>query len=67
MTARTSDKVSKIAARLLRLDADTLLALTATPAIRESTAADIRALAASTLRQDEHKGLRGFIRKVVGR
>lgn len=64
--AQTSDRVSKIAARLIHMDADTLLALTATPGIRESTAADIRALAASALRQDESKGLRKLFKKVIG-
>lgn len=62
--AQTSDKVSKIAARLLHLDGTTLLGMTATPSIREATAKDIRTLAASALRQDETKGLRGLLKKV---
>lgn len=64
--AQTSDKVSSIAARYVNLDPDTLLALTATPASRVSTAADVRSMAASLLRQDEVRGVRKFIRKVLG-
>lgn len=66
MTAQTSDKSSRLAARYIKLDPDTLLALTATEGIRKSTAAEIRSMAASLLRQDENKGLRGLIRKVLG-
>jgi hypothetical protein len=65
--AQTSDRVSSLAARYVNLEPDTLLALTATPASRESTAADIRTLAASLLRQDEHRGVRGLLKKVIGR
>lgn len=64
--AQTSDKTSSIAARYVKLDPDTLLALTATPASRVSTASDIRSMAASLLRQDEVRGIRKFIRKVLG-
>lgn len=65
--AQTSDRVSAIAARLAKIDETTLLALTATQASREATAADIRSLAASALRQDETRGLRGLIKKVLSR
>jgi hypothetical protein len=64
--AQTGEKVSAIASRLIRLDADTLLALTATPASRDKLAEDIRSMSASLLRQDEHKGVRGLIRKLTG-
>jgi hypothetical protein len=63
--AQTSDRVSKIAGKYARLDSDLLLSLTATREIREATARDIRTLAASVLRQDETKGLRSLIRKVL--
>jgi hypothetical protein len=64
---QTSDRVSSIAARYVGISADKLLGLTATDSRREITAADIRAMAASLLRQDEVKGLRGKIRKLIGR
>lgn len=66
MTARTSDRVSTIAGRYAKLTAQELLARTATDFMREATAADIRSMAASLLRQDEVKGVRKFIRKVLG-
>jgi hypothetical protein len=64
---RTSDRVSSIAARMVHLQPDTLLGLTATPGLRDNTARDIRSMAASLLAQDEYRGLRGFIRKVTGK
>jgi hypothetical protein len=67
MTARTSDRVSSIAARYAGLTADNLLSLTATAALREQTARDMRSMAASLLRQDEVRGLRKLARKVLGR
>jgi hypothetical protein len=67
MSARTSDRVSSIAARYAKITSQELLARTATDFMREATAADIRSMAASLLRQDDHKGLRGLIRKVAGR
>jgi hypothetical protein len=63
---KTSDKVSKIAARYMSLSSATLMGLTAKPSTCEITAAEIRTLAASCLAQDQHKGLRGLIRKVTG-
>lgn len=66
MTSQTSDKVSSLAGKYVGLTADGLLAATASASLREMTAADIRSMAASLLRQDEHKGLRGLIRKVIG-
>ena len=62
--ARTSDRVSKIAARFLNVKAETLMALTAKPSTAEVLANDIRSLAASCLRQDETKGLRKLLKKV---
>lgn len=66
MNAKTSDRVSSIAARLLNVKAETLMALTAKQSTAETLAHDVRAMAASCLRQDQHKGLRGLIRKVLG-
>lgn len=66
MMPQTSDRVSSIAAQYLKIDADKLLAKTATPSMREIVADDIRSMAASLLRQDEVKGLRKLLRKVVG-
>jgi hypothetical protein len=67
MTAKTSDRVSSIAARLVGVKAETLMALTAKQSTAEILANDIRTMAASLLRQDEVKGLRKLIEKVVGR
>ena len=66
LNARTSDRVSSIAARFAKLTPETLLALTAKPDTCEHTAADIRTMAASLLRQDEVKGLRKLFKKVIG-
>ena len=67
MTAKTSDRVSSIAAAYAGITDDGLLTLTATQELREETAADIRTMAASLLRQDEVRGIRKLIRKVTGR
>lgn len=64
--AQTSDKVSKIAARLLNVTPAYLIARTAKDSTAEQLAEDIKAVAASALRQDETKGLRKLIRKVIG-
>lgn len=64
--AETSDRISSMAARYRRITADGLLSATATDALREQTAADIRSMAASLARQDETKGIRGFIKRVAG-
>lgn len=66
MNAQTSDKVSSLAANYAGINANNLLALTSTQALREQTAADIRSMAASLLRQDETRGLRKLFRKVLG-
>jgi hypothetical protein len=66
--AQTSDRISAIAARRVKLmPADLALA---TPVEREAIAADVRSMAASLLRQDETKGLRqprGLIGRILGR
>jgi ribonuclease HIII len=67
MTAQTSDRVSSIAARYIDVTPLQLMSLTATEKLRERTAAEVRSMAASVLRQDETKGLRKLIRKVTGR
>lgn len=64
MNARTSDKVSSIAARLARMSPETLEVMAASPASRDRLASDIRSMATSLLRQDEHRGLRGLVRKI---
>lgn len=64
--ARTSDRVSSIAARHAKIEPETVMALGARQSTATVLAADIRTMAASLLRQDEHKGLRGLIQKVTG-
>lgn len=64
--AQTSDKISAIAARYLNVSAATLIALTESPTSAMKLRDDIRAMAASLLRQDETKGLRKILRKIVG-
>jgi hypothetical protein len=65
--ARTSDRVSTIAARYANLTPARLLAATAKDSSLEATAEDIRSMAASLLRQDEQRGLRKLVRKVLGK
>lgn len=65
--AQTSDKISALAARYANITPARLLGQTAKDEGLKQTAADIRSLAASALRQDEQRGLRGLWRKVVGR
>ena len=60
--AQTSDQTSKLAARYMRYTPGQLaVEVRSRP---EDLAADIRRMAASLLRQDETKGIRGFFRKV---
>lgn len=66
MNAQTSDRISSLAARYRKITGDELLALTATPELREQTAADIRSMTASLARQDETKGFRKLLRLVTG-
>lgn len=65
--ARTSNKVSSLAATYVKVTESILQRLCADDHLRAQAAADIRTMAASLLRQDEHKGLRGLIRKAIGR
>jgi hypothetical protein len=65
--AQTSDRVSSIAARYAKITPQELLARTATEFMCKATVEDIQSMAGSLLRQDQHKGLRGFIRKVTGK
>lgn len=64
--AQTSDRVASIAARYVNLTPARLLAQTAKDSTLGLTVIEIKALAASVLRQDETKGFRGLIRKVTG-
>lgn len=65
--AQTSDKISSIAARYVNLTPERLIGITATDDRLRGVTAEIRALAASCLRQDEVRGIRKLWRKVVGR
>lgn len=64
--AQTSDHVSSLAARYVSMSNTTLKAKLQGDGLNE-VAHDIRSMAASLLRQDEHRGLRKLINKVVGR
>lgn len=64
--AQTSDKMSSKAARYARITPPQVIAAAAKDSTAVQLAADIRSLAASVLRQDERKGLRGLWRKVIG-
>ena len=64
--AETSDRMSSLAARYARIEAEELTALGTNPVSAGRTAAEIRSLAMLALRFDRHKGLRGLIRKVTG-
>lgn len=66
MNAKTSDRVSSIAARYMNMTGPTLMALTAKSSTAEITADEIRSMAASLMRQDEVKGIRKIIRKITG-
>jgi hypothetical protein len=63
--AQTSDQLSSIAARYIGMSNTALKAKLEGDGLKE-VAHDIRSMAASLLRQDEVKGLRKLIRKVVG-
>lgn len=64
--AETSDKISSLAARYATITPARLLGQTAKDEGLKQTAADIRSLAASALRQDEVKGVRKLFRKLTG-
>lgn len=61
--AQTSDHVSSLAAHYIAMSNTALKAKLDNGGFNE-VAGDIRSMAASLLRQDEVRGLRGFIRKV---
>jgi hypothetical protein len=62
MTARTSDRVSSIAARYNTLTPARLLAMTAKDSSLHIAVDEIQAMAASLMRQDEQKGLRKYLK-----
>lgn len=63
--AETSNQLSRLAARYMRYTAGQLaVEVRSRP---EALAADIRSMAGSLLRQDETKGLRAMVRKVLRR
>lgn len=64
--AQTSDVISSLAARYVGITAEQLYAITSDAVQRRQTAGEISSMAASLLRQDEVKGLRGLIKKVAG-
>lgn len=64
--AQTSDHISSIAARYVGLSNTALKAKVASRDGLNEVAHDIRSMAASLLRQDEVRGLRGFVRKLLG-
>jgi type IV pilus biogenesis protein CpaD/CtpE len=66
MNAKTSDRVSSLAGRYGDITATELL-VRCKAGQAEEVAADIRSMAASLRRQDEHKGLRRLWRKFGGR
>jgi type IV pilus biogenesis protein CpaD/CtpE len=66
MNAQTSDKISSLAGRYGDITATELL-VRCKAGQAEEVAADIRSMAASLRRQDEHKGLRGKLKLVFGR
>ncbi len=62
---QTSNRISSIAARYINIRTANLTDMG--PVAAEMTAADIRAMAASCLAQDEHRGILGLVRKVLGK
>lgn len=65
--AQTSDRVSSIAAKYANFSIVHLAAATSSSDKRNELIADIRTLAASALRQDEHRGFRGVITRLLSR
>jgi len=66
MTAQTSDRVSKLAARYIKMTPERLAALMEPADGPQRVARELHTMAASLLRQDEVKGLRGLLKKVIG-
>ena len=65
--ARTSDRISSMAAKYVGMTIAQLGERVETREGRNEVAHDIRAMAASLLRQDEVKGLRKLINKALGK
>lgn len=65
--AQTSDKISSLAARYVGMSNTRFRQLVENPESLNELAFDVRSMAASLLRQDEVKGLRGLVRKVLAR
>lgn len=69
--AQSSDRVSNIASRVLRKSLPAMVQIDGTKYVilpdYQLLLADAKTLAASVLRQDEQRGLRRLLRKVVGR
>jgi hypothetical protein len=65
--ARTSDRVSKLAGKYINITPGELLGRLGQSGGAQEIAADIRSIAASALRQDETRGLRGAVKKLLGR
>jgi hypothetical protein len=63
---QTSDRVSSIAGRYVNLTPARLLAATAKDSTLEAAVEDIKALAASCLKQDEVRGVRKLLKLVTG-
>lgn len=59
--------LSSLASRYAKTTPEMVLALAYKERSREKLAADIRSMAASLLRQDETKGLRGIVKRMLGR
>lgn len=66
MTAQTSDRISSLAARYANLTSRRLIVLAKDDATATQAAEEIRAMAASLLRQDEVKGIRKMLKKLTG-
>jgi hypothetical protein len=66
MNAKTSDRVSSIAARYANLTPARLLAATAKDSTLEAAVDDIKSMAASLMRQDEVRGVRRLLKLVTG-
>lgn len=65
--AQTGDETSALAARYIGITPDELFAITATGRLRRQTVAELRSMAASLLRQDETRGLRRFLKRMLGK
>ena len=64
--AKTSDRISSLAARYAGMSNTKFKELVTSPEAVNELAYDVRSMAGSLLRQDEHRGLRRLIRKVTG-